>query len=76
MAKSPSDECSEAELKELSRPHKCRCGGEYAWDFKSMGISHTYPTCAAYDDMDVTELVQRRLLGVYVATKMSAKGTA
>lgn len=67
-----SDESSADELKELSRPRKCKCGGEFAWDFTNVGITHTYPTCKAYDDMDVTELVQRRMLGIYVATKLQA----
>jgi hypothetical protein len=36
---------------------KCKCGGTFAWDFENMGITHTYPTCKAYDDLDIQALL-------------------
>lgn len=37
---------------------KCKCGGHFGLDMKLCGVTHTLPTCAAYDDLDVDELIK------------------
>jgi hypothetical protein len=37
---------------------KCECGGTVAIDSRIMGVTHTQPTCKAYDKLDVDELIQ------------------
>jgi len=37
---------------------KCKCGGEFGLDMERCGVTHTYPTCQAYDDLDVDELIK------------------
>ena len=39
-------------------PKKCKCGGMIAWDMEQFGITHTLPTCKAYDDMDIDALLK------------------
>lgn len=38
----------------------CKCGGQYGMDMEKVGVFHTYPTCAAYDALDVNELMKQR----------------
>lgn len=38
---------------------KCKCGGHVGFDMVKMGIVHTYPTCPAYEALDVDALMQQ-----------------
>jgi len=57
--------------------HKCSCGGEVGFNMELFGVQHTYPTCSAYDALDVDALMEQPegslALAVY---KMQAKAEA